>query len=185
MSFLYVDIEYRQELGDFLNRHGLLGTGVEVGTANGNYAREIMEKWKGEKLICVDPWKRQDLGVYREDHHQINYDAWYSECQELSKRDPRITLMRMYSHEAAKSIPDGSLDFVYIDGNHAYAPVLLDMDSWFPKVKSGGVFGGHDYGNDTNWPNWTEVKRAVDRWACEHNIVFVYSRCNSWWMKKP
>lgn len=185
MSFLYVDIEYRQELGDFLNRHGLLGTGAEIGTAAGTYASEIMARWKGSKLICVDPWARQPMDVYREDHHKNDYDAWYNQCVELARLDPRIELRRMFSHQGVVGIADESLDFVYIDANHAYAAVLLDMDTWFSKVKHGGVFGGHDYGNDINWPHWCEVKLAVDRWASEHNIVFVFSRCGSWWMKKP
>jgi hypothetical protein len=38
-----------------------------------------------------------------------------------------------------------SCDFVYIDGNHSYSHVKEDLRLWFPKVKRGGVFAGHDY----------------------------------------
>ena len=43
-------------------------------------------------------------------------------------------------------------DFIYVDGNHCYADFNMDLKSWYPLVKVGGVFGGHDY---------TQVKDAL------------------------
>lgn len=45
---------------------------------------------------------------------------------------------------AMPSIPDGSLDFVYIDGNHSEEYVRQDIRLWWPKVKIGGMLAGHD-----------------------------------------
>jgi hypothetical protein len=40
----------RNDIGKFLNRLGLLGRGVEVGAARGDFSRVILESWQGKKL---------------------------------------------------------------------------------------------------------------------------------------
>jgi hypothetical protein len=47
--------------------------------------------------------------------------------------------------EALTDFKDGSLDFVYIDGNHDFRHVAEDLFEWSKKVRSGGVVSGHDY----------------------------------------
>ena len=51
------------------------------------------------------------------------------------------------SSEVAPNIKE-PLDFVYIDGNHRYEYVKEDIELYFPKVKIGGVIGGHDFKKD-------------------------------------
>ncbi|SDD85095.1 Methyltransferase domain-containing protein [Sphingomonas sp. YR710] len=53
--------------------------------------------------------------------------------------------MRMSSRDAAALIDNDSLDFVYIDANHSFSSTSEDLDLWFPKLKIGGIFSGHDY----------------------------------------
>jgi len=36
------------------------------------------------------------------------------------------------------------LDFVYLDAAHDYDNVKLDIKCWYPKVREGGILGGHD-----------------------------------------
>ena len=182
---LFCDIEHRDTLGDWLNEHGLTGAFAEIGCAFGGFARTVLAKWKGERYYMVDPFIQQSSEVYREKTEGINYEQYFRDCSLLAEQDTRVKIIRALSIEGAKIIPDNSLDGAFIDGNHAGAAVLEDMDAWFPKVRPGGLFCGHDYGNDTNWPNFCEVKRAVDRWASEHNLVFTISRDSSWWIIKP
>lgn len=49
------------------------------------------------------------------------------------------------SVRAARIFADGSLDFVFIDGNHTRESVMEDCAAWWPKIKVGGVMSGHDY----------------------------------------
>ena len=49
------------------------------------------------------------------------------------------------SKEFVKEIADGSLDFVYIDGDHSYDSCKEDINMWLPKIKQGGIIAGHDY----------------------------------------
>ena len=68
---------------------------------------------------------------------------------------------------------DESVRFVFIDADHSYDAVLSDLKEWWPKLRKGGIFAGHDYGVKA----WPGVKRAVDSMffspAVEH-------RNNSW-----
>lgn len=47
------------------------------------------------------------------------------------------------SVEASKNFKDESIDMVFIDGDHSYPKVKLDIQAWFPKAKK--VICGHDY----------------------------------------
>ena len=66
-------------------------------------------------------------------------------------------LIRDFSVEASKTIEDGSLDVMFIDMNHNYEFVRDDIAHWLPKVKSGGIIGGHDYSQ-----SFPGVIQAVD-----------------------
>jgi hypothetical protein len=39
-----------------------------------------------------------------------------------------------------KEVEDGSLDFVFIDGNHSFEAVREDLGAWPAKIKKGGEF---------------------------------------------
>ena len=78
--------------------------------------------------------------------------------QKLSQFGPRAQIIKSFSVEAASTIPDGSLDFVFIDALHEYEPVKQDMAAWYPKVRKDGIFSGHDY-------RWEEVGKAVNEFS--------------------
>ena len=63
----------------------------------------------------------------------------------------------MQSHEAAQHVKDGSMDFVFIDGDHSYENCIEDIRDWTPKVKPNGLICGHDFGH-RDFPG---VERAV------------------------
>lgn len=60
--------------------------------------------------------------------------------------------------EQASTVVSGPFDMVLVDATHTREEVLADIDRWWPKVKPGGVFCGHDYGHD----NYPGVKEAFD-----------------------
>ena len=50
---------------------------------------------------------------------------------------------------------DGSIDLLFVDGDHSYEGVRVDLEAWLGKVKDGGIVVLHDYG-------WAEgVRRAA------------------------
>ena len=54
-------------------------------------------------------------------------------------------ILEMDSGKASEKFEDGSLDCVYIDAGHDYRNVKADLNYWYPKVKSEGIFSGHDF----------------------------------------
>jgi hypothetical protein len=57
----------------------------------------------------------------------------------------RFQLWAMPSEEAALHFLDGSLDAVWVDGDHTYEGCRSDILAWFPKLKHGGLMGGDDF----------------------------------------
>ena len=47
--------------------------------------------------------------------------------------------------QAVDLFQNESLDFIYIDARHDYKAVWDDLEAWFPKLRKGGLFSGHDY----------------------------------------
>ena len=50
----------------------------------------------------------------------------------------------------SRSIPDQSLDAIFVDGCHLYDCVVSDLEIWLPKVRPGGLVSGHDF--SPQWP---------------------------------
>jgi len=177
----------RDEFGLWLNQQGLFGVGVEVGSLSGEYARQVISQWRGKILWMVDPWERQPDDVYREPVNHTDWDSCYRSCVALSQEYyGRVLLLKEFSPEAASNFTDGSLDWCYIDANHGLEAITADLAAWWPKVKKGGLFGGHDYRNDTTWPQNCEVKRAVDEFVRQLGGIAVHytAPCGSWWLIK-
>jgi cephalosporin hydroxylase len=179
------EIDHRDNIASWLNKHNLVGTAAEVGVMHGGYSKHVLKDWRGQKYYMIDLWDRQDKEIYREKTDDINYDVKYREAKRVADADPRVFMLRGMSVDMAPILPDDSLDWVFIDANHSYKAVLEDMDAYFPKVKSGGLFSGHDFYNERTYPYFNEVQDAVERWSKEHEIPFYVTKCSSWWMVKP
>ena len=48
--------------------------------------------------------------------------------------------IRLPPVKAAHCFEDGKLDFVFIDGEYSYGAAKSDIEAWWPKVRSGGLF---------------------------------------------
>lgn len=142
--------------------------GAEVGVWEGSFAQRLCEANDRLHLTCVDPWRTMDDYAAEAKNDAGRMAAAFETAkQRLSPFG--CLLMRMTSIEAAAQIPDGSLDFVYIDGNHLFPHVLADLCAWTPKVRSGGVIAGHDYTERKKTP-FIQVKKAVDTYTRDHGI---------------
>ena len=127
------------------------GKGVEIGVFKGEFSKYILNNWGG-KLYLVDVWR--PLGGEYEDasNHKDHIDAYQETMESVKGLEDRGIMVRATSEVAADMFQDESLDFIFIDANHAYDFVVEDINLWFPKLKKGGVFSGHDYIN-MDWYN--------------------------------
>ena len=65
--------------------------------------------------------------------------------ENLEAYKDRYTLVKYSSSEAAAGFDDDTFDFVLIDGDHSYEATLADCEAYYPFLKKGGFFCGHDY----------------------------------------
>lgn len=138
-------------------------TGVEVGVWAGDFSAQLLRVVRPSRLLLVDPWRFQPDGPYAR--------SWYGGGRASSQADMdavfdgvkrrfadqisagQVEVRRAPSAEVAPSLADGSLDWVYIDGDHTHAAVLADLEGFAPKVRDGGLLTGDDYGRQGWWEN--------------------------------
>ena len=116
--------------------------GVEVGTAEGEFAETLCRHNSNLKLYTIDPFEPHD--DFKELPYTRVFDRFYQTAKErLAKYNCKI--IKDYSLNAVKNFADNSIDFVYIDGNHSFPFVVNDIYEWSKKVKPGGIIAGDDY----------------------------------------
>jgi hypothetical protein len=193
---------WRDQVGGFLNDLGLVGEGVEIGSHDGAFALQVMSgsgkwwhhdprwAWKGH-LTCIDAWEHQPESVYVDSANLADMAAIYATAQRNLK-PYKVTLLKAYSVDAAKQFADESLVWVYIDANHAYPAATEDRVAWWPKLKRGGLFSGHDFYTCYNDKHPDPLERtesdaatAVFALAAEIDTWPYVTACRSWWFIKP
>ena len=157
----------RWELVEILIRDRLKKeVGAEIGIWKGKTTHYLLKKLPQLHLICVDPYKVYD---HFKKHHQMGkYESQkeFSALAESLKYDlikkygKRIRWYQKESLEVAPLIPDGSLDFVFVDANYGYKYVKEDVAAWLPKIRKGGIMIGHIIDSSKDSPN--SVKRGVE-----------------------
>jgi hypothetical protein len=116
--------------------------GAEIGIERGHFSKQQFQTNPNLHLLCVDPWLAYD--GYREHVSQPKLDAFFEETVDRLAPYSK-TIMRMTSEQAASAVPNRSLDYVYLDGNHGLLYVIQDLYLWLPKIRKGGMIAGHDY----------------------------------------
>lgn len=142
---------------------------AEIGVYKGDFSKRILKVVKPRVLHLVDPWRHEAGDAYKEAWYggkaegQTIMDDIHHGVKVLFRKQiatGRVVIHRADSTHAAQEIADGSLDWVYIDGNHLYDYVKADLESWTPKVRAGGYVTGDDYIEGGWWEGG--VKKAVD-----------------------
>ena len=144
---------------------------IEFGCYHGRSTRVLADNCKGV-VYAVDPWN----GTYHNNDGSINIsintDCFekFKENLEDSIRTNKTIPVRCHSYEFYEPI---QADFIFIDGDHRYESVKIDIEVAKRLARLGTVIAGHDYTHD----DWPGVKKAVDE---------IYSNVNQigsiWWV---
>ena len=119
---------------------------VEIGSWRGRSTVAIalgLKAGGGGRLITIDPQ------IDSEERHQ----EVLSNLQKHGVAD-LAEVVRDYSQNVRHLVEDGTVDVLFIDGNHDYPAVSRDLQMWGPSVRSGGELALND-------PYWPGVRRTI------------------------
>ena len=155
---------------------------AEIGVFRGKFSREILRGRKPEKLYLIDPWINFKDPLYE--------NTWYHEESEHDMEDihgrilrrfkgrierGQVEVLRGMSTEVADAIPDGSLDFIYIDGDHSYEGVKADLEIAIKKCKPEAVIALDDYYTGGWWKDG--VVRATSEFLGQYADQMTILEC--------
>ena len=119
--------------------------GVAIGVHKGDFSQSILDIVKPRELHLIDPWKHETSVASREAWYggqarngQREMDKRYSDvCGKFGQpvRQGRVRIHRDTSANVLTRFPDEYFDWTYIDGNHLYEYVRLDIELSFQRPK--------------------------------------------------
>jgi hypothetical protein len=152
--------------------------GAEIGVHKGDFSAVLLEAVRPARLHLVDPWKyetaeRYDKAWYggQAEGGQAEMDERYASVLTRFDREIRagqVVVDRGSSEEVLEQLPDEYFDWVYIDGNHLYEYVKVDLALSLRTTKAGGLITGDDYAEGGWWQGG--VKKAVDEFATDDAV---------------
>lgn len=143
---------------------------VEVGVYQGEFAESVLRHCGSlTKYYMVDPWKHLDDWNKPSNQSDAVFEGFLRMTRERTEfaANQRV-ILRGKTTDVIDQIPDGELDFAYIDGDHTLKGIAIDLISVFPKVKLGGYIGGDDF-----TPNmWQHKTRFEPTLVCPFAVYF-------------
>jgi predicted O-methyltransferase YrrM len=148
-------------------------TVLEIGTA------------KGGSLYLWAQAAADDAHLISIDMPSVGFGG-YEPCrapfyESFARADQRLTLLRAdsHAHQTAQSVREAlagaALDFLFIDGDHAYDGVRNDFYMYGAMVRAGGLIAMHDILPNNDTPRiqvhrfWNEVRSAYEQ--CDQIIA--------------
>jgi hypothetical protein len=193
----------RDDLSSIIQSEGFT-RGLELGVQQGFYAHTILSKWHSSEYHLVDLWAVQenydDVANVNQEQQERNYQATLGRLEDYKDK---IHVCWNYTSACVHTFEDGYFDFMYVDARHDFKGVWEDLQHYWPKLRVGGIFAGHDYvtQDDVLWDqDWTKnydgtidetgtiVKGAVDKFAAsvcrQITVSYREENWNTWTMRK-
>ena len=120
---------------------------AEIGVFRGEFAQCLLTHVRSiHNYYMVDPWRHLEdwnkpWNKMDEECKQIRNEAL---CRTEFAAERRIVLEGRTT-EVSASIPDRSLDFAYIDGDHTLRGITVDLIRMWPKMRIPAILAGDDF----------------------------------------
>lgn len=184
MNYDFVD--YRSDVQFIVHCIGLHGkdlVGAEVGLFRAESFCTILQNCPNVKMLYgIDNWQPYTdyigpvpMVVEQKDIDVVKFQA-YNNFKWSGETD-RGTIIEKDSNDAVNNFEHNSLDFVFLDSYLSYEQALDDLNTWYIKVKPGGLFAGHDW-------NSPQVQNAVETFRQENSITEHVSCFGDTWIWK-
>jgi hypothetical protein len=128
--------------------------GSWMGKSTNYFVSKIKELNKTVRFSSIDTFKGSQGGWDDSLHKAIlePYDGdLYTEFSNnslLMDNFDDINIIKDTSYNSKNLFLNNSQDFIMVDAGHEYDEVKLDIDSWFYKLKPGGIIAGDDFGTN-------------------------------------
>jgi len=151
-----------QSLAKRVARPGMMV--CEVGSWKGHstaFLAQVVQEYTG-LIYAVDTWEGS-IGFTDTIHIDVNSKdilrLFQSNMQALGFSCVRPLVMK--SLDAAAIVKNELFDMIFLDADHSYEQIKLDVRAWLPAVKYGGIISGHDceykYSEQTD-----DVRKVID-----------------------
>lgn len=139
-----------------INLQGKDLVGVEVGVFFAKSFCTLLQNCPNIKLLYGIDRYEPYTDYLIENYDMKNVDAIYDEKQiesiklsayhsiKFSGHKDKAKIIEEDHKEASKKFDDESLDFVFVDNYTNHKEIIDSLETWYPKVKKGGLFAGHD-----------------------------------------
>jgi hypothetical protein len=176
---------------EFPEKGSLLELGSYQGETTVSYAPIVKEK---RGTITIVDWFRGNIEHQEIDRHHPVSDHGFDykpsdeimnnlthnlkeiDCEEIT------TIHKSKTEDAADLFGDESFDLIFVDAGHRYEDVIRDLELYYPKVKKGGVFCGHDFKHDGVRKAVAEYFNLPEEFK---KILTTLSRLPSLWAHEP
>jgi glycosyltransferase involved in cell wall biosynthesis len=151
--------------------------GAEIGVAEGKYSEVLLKANLDLHLLLVDPWHHYAGNPQGKSKEKDEF-AFNETKRRTAQWGPRGEMVAKLSMDAVRDVPEGSLDFCYIDAHHGFDYVMQDLIEWSKRVRSGGIVAGDDllYLDEKRWG--AGPIEAVQAYTKAHRIT-TWFICNA------
>lgn len=102
------------------------------------------------------------INIYSSFFPFCGHSEAHGRLDKFEARGTTLEFLQMLTKDAAPTIPNSSVDFVYVDARHDFCGAIKDIELYWPKLREGGIMAGHDYVREETW------KKSGQDWAlCE------------------
>ena len=189
-NFKEPEFSYNSDVKSLIHTISLLGNnliGIELGVYRAQSFCTILHNCQNVKLLYgIDFYQPFTDSLY--DGHDVNhvYTAHEKDVDmnksiaynriKYSGMEDKVVFYEQDSNEAVKNFKEKSVDFIFIDTYMTKEQCYLDLKTWYPIIKDGGLFAGHD---------WTSeyVQNSVNSFRENNKIasnLSIFDNCWAW-----
>lgn len=120
---------------------------AEIGVFKGELAETLLRKVPAiRRYYMLDPWRNLEDWNKPANKDNNTFETIYQTAMARTRfAADKVVVLRGKTTEVVDRIPDESLDFAYIDGDHTLKGITIDLLRLYPKVKPGGWIAGDDF----------------------------------------
>ena len=179
------------DIKSLINTIGLLGedlVGIELGVGEAESFMTLLHNCRNIKVLygidsyqpyadyLKDPYDGTPAYVMDWKKIELIREVAFNKIKHSGMVD-KVIFLQEDSNEVVGRFEDESIDFIFVDTYMTYEQARKDLEVWYPKLKPGGLFSGHDWGSD-------QVQMAVCNFRRDHNVtkrMSMFDNCWCWY----